>query len=49
MTIFLTSYERVPTKNEIAYKSISVAFIKNMGEAISYASKKMQLLTLALQ
>ncbi|GAA5800259.1 hypothetical protein HPULCUR_005685 [Helicostylum pulchrum] len=31
MTIFLTSYERVPTKNEIAYKSISVAFIKNMG------------------
>lgn len=32
MTIFLTSYERVPTKNEIAYKSISVAFIKNMGK-----------------
>lgn len=31
MTIFLTSYERVPTKNEIAYKSVSVAFIKNMG------------------
>lgn len=31
MTIFLTSYERVPTKNEIAYKSIGVAFIKNMG------------------
>jgi hypothetical protein len=31
MTVFLTSYERVPTKNEIAYKSISVAFIKNMG------------------
>ncbi|KAI8883388.1 hypothetical protein K501DRAFT_333407 [Backusella circina FSU 941] len=31
MTLFLTSYERVPTKNEIAYKSISVAFIKNMG------------------
>ncbi|CAO3643821.1 unnamed protein product [Mucor hiemalis] len=31
MTIFLTSYERIPMKNEIAYKSISVAFIKNMG------------------
>ncbi|KAG1369531.1 hypothetical protein G6F61_012253 [Rhizopus arrhizus] len=31
ITIFLTSYERVPIKNEIAYKSISVAFIKNMG------------------
>ncbi|KAK4516073.1 Protein ccc1 [Mucor velutinosus] len=31
MTIFLTSYERAPTKNEIAYKSIGVAFIKNMG------------------
>ncbi|RCH88682.1 hypothetical protein CU097_009559 [Rhizopus azygosporus] len=30
-TIFLTSYERVPSKDEIAYKSISVAFIKNMG------------------
>lgn len=34
MTIFLTSYERVPTKNEIAYKSISVAFIKNMGNVL---------------
>lgn len=32
MTIFLTSYERVPTKDEIAYKSVSVAFIKNMGK-----------------
>ncbi|CAO3628479.1 unnamed protein product [Cunninghamella blakesleeana] len=31
MTIFLTSYERIPKKNEIAFKSISVAFIKNMG------------------
>ncbi|KAL9541521.1 hypothetical protein MBANPS3_009077 [Mucor bainieri] len=34
MTIFLTSYERVPTKNEIAYKSIGVAFIKNMGNVL---------------
>ncbi|KAI7906271.1 uncharacterized protein BX663DRAFT_428646 [Cokeromyces recurvatus] len=32
MTIFLTSYERIPNQNEIAYKSISVAFIKNMGK-----------------
>ncbi|KAI9474194.1 MAG: hypothetical protein EXX96DRAFT_580994 [Benjaminiella poitrasii] len=31
MTVFLTSYERIPNKNEIAYKSMSVAFIKNMG------------------
>ncbi|OBZ80664.1 hypothetical protein A0J61_11287, partial [Choanephora cucurbitarum] len=31
LTVFLTSYERVPNKNEIAFKSISVAFIKNMG------------------
>lgn len=31
MTIFLTSYERIPKNNEIAFKSISVAFIKNMG------------------
>ncbi|KAI9309456.1 hypothetical protein BJ944DRAFT_194156 [Cunninghamella echinulata] len=31
MTIFLTSYERIPKQNEIAFKSISVAFIKNMG------------------
>ncbi|KAI8356210.1 hypothetical protein BD560DRAFT_406851 [Blakeslea trispora] len=30
-TVFLTSFERVPNKNEIAFKSISVAFIKNMG------------------
>ncbi|KAG1041158.1 hypothetical protein G6F43_012158 [Rhizopus delemar] len=30
-TLFLSSHERVPNKNEIAYKSISVAFIKNMG------------------
>lgn len=34
MTIFLTSYERIPMKNEIAYKSISVAFIKNMGKPV---------------
>jgi hypothetical protein len=39
MTIFLTSYERVPTKNEIAYKSISVAFIKNMGNELHTKSK----------
>ncbi|CAO3581257.1 unnamed protein product [Absidia cylindrospora] len=31
MTMFLTSYERIPLQNEIAFKSISVAFIKNMG------------------
>ncbi|KAI8073921.1 hypothetical protein BC940DRAFT_289521 [Gongronella butleri] len=31
MTMFLTSYERIPLRNEIAFKSISVAFIKNMG------------------
>ncbi|ORX52411.1 hypothetical protein DM01DRAFT_1408287 [Hesseltinella vesiculosa] len=31
MTMFLTSYERIPVHNEIAFKSISVAFIKNMG------------------
>lgn len=31
LTIFLTSYERKPSHNEIAFKSISVAFIKNMG------------------
>ncbi|KAI9009340.1 hypothetical protein CLU79DRAFT_775226 [Phycomyces nitens] len=31
MTIFLTSYERIPQHNEIAFKSVSVAFIKNMG------------------
>ncbi|KAI8986049.1 hypothetical protein BDB01DRAFT_787496 [Pilobolus umbonatus] len=31
LTIFLTSHERLPRKNEIAYKSISIAFIKNMG------------------
>ncbi|KAI8331908.1 hypothetical protein BC941DRAFT_437877 [Chlamydoabsidia padenii] len=31
MTMFLTSYERIPVLNEIAFKSISVAFIKNMG------------------
>ncbi|KAG1447285.1 hypothetical protein G6F56_009311 [Rhizopus delemar] len=30
-TIFLTSHEKAPIDNEIAYKSISVAFIKNMG------------------
>ncbi|KAI9267820.1 hypothetical protein BY458DRAFT_437016 [Sporodiniella umbellata] len=30
-TIFLTSHEKAPIENEIAYKSISVAFIKNMG------------------
>jgi hypothetical protein len=40
MTIFLTSYERVPTKNEIAYKSISVAFIKNMGKQKGIFLKK---------
>lgn len=39
MTIFLTSYERVPTKNEIAYKSISVAFIKNMGKVPTWPKK----------
>ena len=32
LTIFLTSYERIPKHNEIAFKSISVAFIKNMGK-----------------
>ena len=32
MTIFLTSYERIPHHNEIAFKSISIAFIKNMGK-----------------
>ncbi|KAI8086724.1 uncharacterized protein BX664DRAFT_164011 [Halteromyces radiatus] len=32
MTMFLTSYERIPVYNEIAFKSISVAFIKNMGK-----------------
>jgi hypothetical protein len=32
MTMFLTSYERIPVLNEIAFKSISVAFIKNMGK-----------------
>ncbi|KAI9269959.1 hypothetical protein BY458DRAFT_510382 [Sporodiniella umbellata] len=31
ITLFLTSDERVPSENEIAYKSMSVAFIKNMG------------------
>ncbi|KAI7864326.1 hypothetical protein BDF14DRAFT_1835286 [Spinellus fusiger] len=31
MTVFLTSHERIPKHNEIAFKSISVAFIKNMG------------------
>ena len=31
LTIFVSSYERVPEHNEIAFKSISVAFIKNMG------------------
>ncbi|KAI8142122.1 hypothetical protein BJV82DRAFT_615628 [Fennellomyces sp. T-0311] len=31
LTIFLTSYERIPEHDEIAFKSISVAFIKNMG------------------
>ncbi|KAL1927812.1 hypothetical protein VTP01DRAFT_3633 [Rhizomucor pusillus] len=31
LTIFLTSYERIPIHNEIAFKSISVAFVKNMG------------------
>ncbi|KAL0095616.1 hypothetical protein F4703DRAFT_1728728 [Phycomyces blakesleeanus] len=32
MTVFLTSYERIPQQNEIAFKSVSVAFIKNMGK-----------------
>ncbi|KAG2172760.1 hypothetical protein INT43_000107, partial [Umbelopsis isabellina] len=31
MTIFLTSHERIPHHNEIAFKSIGIAFIKNMG------------------
>ncbi|KAG1474921.1 hypothetical protein G6F56_000052 [Rhizopus delemar] len=31
VTLFLTSDEREPSQDEIAYKSISVAFIKNMG------------------
>ncbi|KAI9243802.1 hypothetical protein BDA99DRAFT_314768 [Phascolomyces articulosus] len=36
LTIFLTSYERKPKNNEIAFKSISVAFIKNMGKIYFY-------------
>ncbi|KAI9317565.1 hypothetical protein BX666DRAFT_1938529 [Dichotomocladium elegans] len=31
LTVFVSSYERIPVTNEIAFKSISVAFIKNMG------------------
>ncbi|RUS22043.1 hypothetical protein BC938DRAFT_475291 [Jimgerdemannia flammicorona] len=31
MTTFLTSYERVPQDGEIAFKTMGVAFIKNMG------------------
>ena len=39
LTIFLTSYERIPKHNEIAFKSISVAFIKNMGKTYLYINK----------
>ncbi|KAI8367477.1 uncharacterized protein BYT42DRAFT_504476 [Radiomyces spectabilis] len=37
LTLFLTSYERIPRYNEIAFKSISVAIIKNMGKLMCIA------------